>query len=255
MHADQPGAEHHGLLRAFHRGVELRRIVQRAQHMVGDLVDAGNRRNRRRRRRWRAGSSRRRSSLPSASSAWLRSGAGPSAPCRASTRPCGRQRTFRRAGKCRRAPSGRKRRRAARWANTAGAGRGSAASGCLRDRACGSPSPLRARHGCCRRPGIWWCSMVLILFVEPDRLVGAGLLSSFSVSSMTRWKWPTVMSAPARPPMKLIDGHLAAEAVEHAHGLLVHRPAVPAEADRTVDHAQRLHLGAATSAAPRPGRG
>jgi hypothetical protein len=36
--------------------------------------------------------------------------------------------------------------------------------------------------------------------------------------------------------------NVAPEAIQHAHGLLVHRPAVPAEADRTVDHAQRLDL-------------
>ena len=48
VHADQPAAQHDGPTRGGNRRLQLQRIVERTQHMIGNLLDAGDRRNRRR---------------------------------------------------------------------------------------------------------------------------------------------------------------------------------------------------------------
>jgi hypothetical protein len=44
MHADQPGAEHHGLFDGWQRGVQADRVIEPPQHVELHPPQAGNRR-------------------------------------------------------------------------------------------------------------------------------------------------------------------------------------------------------------------
>src|ERR1035437_7550095 len=87
----------------------------------------------------------------------------------------------------------------------------------------------------------WACTMVSsIAFVDPDRLGRRGTVKQ----SLGLFDDPVEMLhrdvGPGGSADEARDRNGATEPVKRALGLLEHRPAVPAERDRTVDHAHRL---------------